>query len=123
MSIEDANASYVVPVPLILNTTILTGLPGDDGDAVYSISRINAEKARTVIAGGFTSAVGHAASAAALTTILGVDVPENRIAAVQEIGQRAVVLKMRGRIPEGKILSLDEMHEIGFDLFLLTRLT
>lgn len=107
--------------PLVLNTSILTGFASAEIEADYTIRRCTVEDARALVANGFTSAIGHAASAAALTSILGVEVPENRIQAVQQVGQRALVLKLRGRLPEGQILSLAQMHEIGFDLFVLTR--
>lgn len=69
------------------------------------------------------SAIGHNATADVLTKLLGVDVPANRIVFSQDIGQQAIVLKMRGRLPDDvKDLTIDDMHQIGFDLFLLTRL-
>jgi uncharacterized protein ORF117 len=69
------------------------------------------------------SAIGHSATADVLTKLLGVDVPANRIVFSQDIGQQAIVLKMRGRLPDDvKDLTIDDMHQIGFDLFLLTRL-
>lgn len=69
------------------------------------------------------SAIGHSATADVLTKLLGVDVPANRIVFSQDVGQQAIVLKMRGRLPDDvKDLAVDDMQQIGFDLFLLTRL-
>ena len=69
------------------------------------------------------SAIGHSATADVLTKLLAVDVPANRIVFSQDIGQQAIVLKMKGRLPDDvKDLTIDDMHQIGFDLFLLTRL-
>jgi uncharacterized protein ORF117 len=69
------------------------------------------------------SAIGHSATADVLTKLLGVDVPANRIVFSQDVGQQAIVLKMRGRLPDDvKDLTVDDMQQIGFDLFLLTRL-
>ena len=69
------------------------------------------------------SAIGHSATADVLTKLLAVDVPANRIVFTQDIGQQAIVLKMKGRLPDDvKDLTIDDMHQIGFDLFLLTRL-
>jgi len=39
----------------------------------------------------------------------------------QEVGQQAIVLKINGRIPEGKILSLEDIEEIGYTLKLMVR--
>ena len=69
------------------------------------------------------SAIGHSATADVLKKLLGVDVQANRIVFSQDIGQQAIVLKMKGRLPDDvKDLTIDDMHQIGFDLFLLTRL-
>ena len=69
------------------------------------------------------SAIGHSATADVWTKLLGVDVPANRIVFSQDVGQQAIVLKMRGRLPDDvKDLTVDDMQQIGFDLFLLTRL-
>lgn len=69
------------------------------------------------------SAIGHSATADVLTKLLAVDVPANRIVFSQDIGQQAIVLKMKGRLPDDvKDLTIADMHQIGFDLFLLTRL-
>lgn len=69
------------------------------------------------------SAIGHNATADVLTKLLGVDVSANRIVFSQDVGQQAIVLKMKGRLPDDvKDLTIDDMHQIGFDLFLLTRL-
>ena len=69
------------------------------------------------------SAIGHNATADVLKKILGVDVQANRIIFTQDVGQQAIVLKIKGRLPDDvKDLTIDDMHKIGFDLFLLTRL-
>jgi len=39
----------------------------------------------------------------------------------QEVGQQAIVLKINGRIPEGKILSLEDIEGIGYTLKLMIR--
>ena len=63
------------------------------------------------------------ATADVLKKILGVDVQANRIIFTQDVGQQAIVLKIKGRLPDDvKDLTIDDMHKIGFDLFLLTRL-
>jgi len=102
---------------LLFNTTIVTA-PGS-----YTMEPISTEKARALVAVGVESAIGHDASARAMSVLLGIDVPVNRVPAVQASGQVAVCLKIRGRLPEGVILDDEKLREIGFDLFLLTRTT
>src|SRR5580698_7383103 len=100
--------------PVLFNTTILTGGVGN-----YSLSTLTVDEAKALVADGFDSAIGHQATADALTALLGVEVPANRVAYEQQPGQEAVVLKLRGRLPEGQVLTLDELNAVGYDLFRL----
>lgn len=61
------------------------------------------------------SAIGHESTAAILTELLRRPVPINRWEYRQEVGDLAVVFKLRGRPPEGKILTREEIEAIGFD--------
>jgi len=100
----------------ILNTSIITA------DGNYTLTTISTEEAQFIARNNqILSAVGHEATAQVLTTILGVDVPVNRIMYSQEVGQKAIVLKINGRIPEGKILSLEDIEQIGYTLKLMVR--
>lgn len=65
------------------------------------------------------SAVGHESTAAILSELLYREVKVNRIEFKQEIGDVAIIFKLRGRPPEGKILTRKEIEEIGFDFGLL----
>lgn len=105
-------------VPLgILNTSILTA-PGK-----YDLKDISLEDAKALVADNdLDSAVGHASTAEIMTTLLGVDIPVNRQMFVQEAGQKALVFKLNGRPEEGKILSAEEIEQIGYKFQLLTRL-
>ena len=102
----------------ILNTSIMTT------DGTYSLQTISLELARKIAQSstvGILSAVGHESTAQVLTTLLCVEVPVNRIMFEQQVNQFAIVLKINGRIPEGKILSLEDIEEIGYTLKLQTR--
>lgn len=57
-----------------------------------------------------------------MSALLGIHVPMNRIEFKQEVGQNALVFKLRGRPPEGKILTIEEITEIGYDFQLMTRI-
>lgn len=67
------------------------------------------------------SAVGHASTAAIMSDLLGREVPVNRCEYRQEPGDTAIVFKLRGRPPEGKILSREELEAIGYDFGILSR--
>lgn len=100
----------------ILNTSIAT----EDGR--YTLRTVTAGEARKLLDGQpVLSAVGHEATAQALTEVLGVSVPVNRIQFAQQCGQVAIVFKLRGRAPEGIILDRAQVEAIGYDLKVLER--
>ena len=107
---------HTAPKTYVLNSPVLTAY----GD--WQFQPITVEQARQLLHGGFVSAVGHPASAQFLGEQLGIEVPVNRIAVEVQAGDRAIVLRLKGRLPEGKVLSAKEMKSLTFELGLLTRL-
>jgi hypothetical protein len=106
--------SYQVEV---LNTSILTAVGS------YELVEITLDEAKALVRqpAGFESAVGHESTAQILTTLLGVEVPMNRIFFQQQAGQEALVFKLNGRPPEGTILTAEEITAIGYSFMKLTR--
>ena len=100
----------------ILNTSILTTV------GIYELKDITLEQAQDLVHNNdILSAVGHQSTADILTTLLGTTVPMNRIQFAQEVGQKALVFKLNGRPEEGKILTQQEIEEIGYKFQLLIR--
>ncbi len=100
----------------ILNTSILT-TAGE-----YKLENISLDEAKELICDcDIDSAVGHEATAQFMTRLLGKEIPAKRQVFQQKVDQRCLVFKLRGRPAEGKILSADEIEEIGYDFQLLTR--
>ena len=56
-------------------------------------------------------------------TLLATEVAVNRPMFTQQVGQKALVFKLNGRPQEGKILTIDEINEIGYKFQLLTRIS
>ena len=102
----------------LLNTSILT----NDGE--YSLRTITLEEAQALVqaqSDNLDSAIGHESTAQIMTTLLGVDVAVNRQMFAQEVGQTALVFKLNGRPPEGKILTAEEIEKIGYKWQVLER--
>lgn len=62
-------------------------------------------------------------TADALSELLNTPVPVNRIEYVQEPGEKAVIFKLKSRIPVGVILSREEIERFGYEFGLLTRVS
>ncbi len=99
----------------ILNTSILTSYGS------YNYEPLTLEQARELVQAGFNSAVGHQSTCDVLETLLGVEVPMNRVQYSQGVGDVALVFKLNGRPEEGKILSAQEIEQIGYAFGKLTR--
>jgi hypothetical protein len=102
----------------LLNTTIATA------DGVYNVETVSLDRAQRLAFHNrqwLDSAIGHESTAQIMTTLLGVEVPMNRQMFAQQAGQQALVFKLKGRPPEGKILTANEIEAIGYEFKLMTR--
>lgn len=109
----------------ILNTSIITAYGN------FSYTPISLDDAKLLVYNaqdptigpdeGILSAVGHQSTSEILSELLETEIPVNRIQFAQEVGQSAIVFKLKGRAPEGVILSREEIESIGYEFGLLTR--
>ena len=97
----------------VLNSAILTS------HGKYYFFPLSTAGARRRLEKGFVSAVGHEATAEVLSRLLGVKVPVNRARIQMQPGDEAVVFRLHERLPEGKVLSAEELEQHGYDLALL----
>jgi hypothetical protein len=112
---NSATHYLVLPIAL-LNTSIATA------DGTYTLHTVSLNQAKDLVKGReILSAIGHASTAQILTEILGIDVPVNRIQFEQQPDQSALVFKLKGRPEEGKILSREEIEQIGYEFKVMTR--
>jgi len=112
----DRQEKKIINPIALLNTSIATA------DGTYTLETITIDQAKNLIQNRETiSAVGHGPTARVMTDMLGIDVPENRIEFEQQPGQTALVFKLNRRLPEGKILSREEIEQIGYKFQILRR--
>jgi len=80
--------------------------------ATVKVTEVGAEDVKRLLINGFTSAIGHDATAKIISTQLGVQVPVNRVAIQLKPGDLLLVFQLLARLPEGKILSEEEMRSV-----------
>lgn len=102
----------------LLNTNIITTT------GTFRLDDITLDEAKNLVHNNeILSAVGHKSTADILTTLLEKEIPANRIEYAQNVNEKALVFKLNGRPEEGKILTADEIQEIGYKFQLLTKLS
>lgn len=101
----------------LLNSSVLTSYGS------YTYEALTLEEVRGLIAEGFNSAIGHQETAEVLSELLNFLVPFNRIEYVQRPGEKAIIFKLKQRIPAGVVLSRGEIERLGYEFGLLTRVS
>lgn len=101
----------------LLNSPVLTNY----GDFRLA-GPLNLSQVQELLADGFVSAIGHAGTADLLSVLLGLPVPVVRQRVALKPGERALVLRLTTRLPEGRILSADDLAQIPYEFALLTSL-
>lgn len=98
-------------IVVLLNCSILTG---DNG--IFTFDEIASSTVKRELDGAdiIISAIGHESTAKIMSELLGCEVPVNRIKYEQFPGETAIVFQLKGKSPEGKILTRKEIEKIGY---------
>lgn len=100
----------------LLNTSILTTA------GKYDFQQITLQEAKEILEGQeVDSAIGHKSTADILSALLEREIEVNRQTVIQEAGETVLVFKLNGRPEEGKILTVEEIEEIGYSFYTLKR--
>ena len=107
----------------LLNTSILTVY------GTYVFEPLTLDEAKALIVEfqktnrKIQSVIGHQTTADLLTSLLNYRVAVNRMEFKQTVDDVALVFKLCGRTPEGRVLSREELEAVGYEFGLLTRLS
>ena len=84
----------------------------------YVLKKTDIEAVKNIIKNKFfISAIGHESTAQILSKLLGIQIKVNRINYKHNFSDMCIVFKLRERIPEGKILTIEEIEKIGYDFY------
>ena len=90
------------------------------GNATVDVREVSLDQVKDLLSTQFTSAIGHAATSDYIRAVTGLDVNVNRIAITLNHGDQLLVLQMLSRLPEGVVLTQDEVTKIPHKLYLVT---
>ncbi len=96
----------------ISNAFSLSMLPDRFYGYVFVMRNVELDTVKSNLAKGFVSAVGHPGTATALTNLLGMDIPVNRIPIKLNSGDSLFVFQLSVRLAEGQILTKDEVERL-----------
>ncbi len=101
----------------LMNTALLTAYGS------YHYEAVTPEEVKALLQAGFTSYIGHVATARVLSEELGLAVAHHRGAFLQQREDVVIVVKLNiTRLPEGAILDEAEIRRIGYEFGILRRL-
>ena len=86
---------------------------------LINIVELQDKHVKSILQDGFISAVGHQSTVDFMKLLLGIDVPVNRIAITLQPGDKVIVLQLQGRLPEGKVLTQEEISQIPYKWFVV----
>jgi len=103
----------------VLNTLTVPINFSQHSTATVRFKRLTVDEAKQLLASQpFTSAVGHEATAQLLSRLLNVNIPFNRASIYLQPGDKCIHFFLKTRLPEGRVLTEDEISKVDFWLVL-----
>jgi len=101
----------------ILNSSTLPLKPGKE--YIIKAKEITIEEAKKILQSEpFVSAVGHEATAQALTNVFGINIPYNRVQIFLGDGDKLISIILKKRLPEGQVLkTVEELEQVGYSIW------
>lgn len=88
--------------------------------ATVSVKEISIFDVRSLLSTRrWTSCVGHESTAAIISQLTGISIPVNRVMVTLKPGDSMVIFQLMMRLPEGKVLSEEELRNISYKWFLV----
>ena len=97
----------------LMNTTMM---PNADGKYVSETVDVKDLDQALNLPEESESAIGHDSAAKAMSAVLGFEVPVNRQTITLKDGDSMLCLKLHERLPEGAVIDLETMNQIGYSL-------
>ena len=95
-------------------------LPDTPGGVSVHFAELNLGKVKELLNNGnFVSAVGHQSTADFISMLVGVSVPANRTSIKLQYGDELLVLQLMSRLPEGVVLSKEEVEKVPHKWYLV----
>jgi len=101
----------------VLNSATLPLKSGKE--YIIKAKEISIEEAKEILqVEPFISAVGHDATAKALTNVFGIEIPLNRIQIFLDKGDKLLSIILKKRLEEGKVIkTVEELNQIGYAIW------
>jgi len=88
----------------------------------YKFQKIRLHEVKNLLQGDFISTIGHEGIARIMTRLIGINIPTNHVQIKMNKGDKAIVFRLILRLPEGEILSWDDLKELPYAWGLLEKL-
>jgi hypothetical protein len=99
----------------VMNTLIIPIDFNKYPKAIIEFKKISVEETKQILQNNsFISAIGHEGTAKLLSQILNINIPVNRISIYFEKGDIGIHFFLKSRLPEGKVLSYEELKQLDF---------